>query len=238
MIFIYYTNLKLNQITSQDSITNLMKNGKYKLEDYERLLNNIVSNIPGDREKTAACALFLTMVFPHLPYFFAGGHESNGNVEAGIDSEWGTLRRQGVGDHKGEDLPYSLDCSSFMTWCYKTAGTGNYTNWTVKSYVKHGKGQIYDLQKGSNSQEIFNKVRIGDLAVNSDDSHIGMVVKVDRENNQIVVAHCSSSGGGMNLTAIQVFDDYTEIVDDSCERDSSTSGTDYFTKFIHMNYKD
>ncbi len=89
------------------------------------------------------------------------------------------------------------------------------------------------------SDDAFDKIKPGDMTVNSDNSHIGMIVDVDYEKREVVVAHCSGSGNGMNLTRLRVLDDGTTvIVDDSCDRDSSTSGTDYFTKFIHMNYKE
>ena len=62
---------------------------------------------------------------------------------------------------------------------------------------------------------------------------------VNYEKREIIVAHCSGSGHGMNLTKIRILEDGSSvIIDDSCDRDSDTSKINYFTKVIHLTYND
>ena len=226
--------------TARKTLMSRMEDDEYNSEYYEELLSRMMDGISSDRERTVAAALFMTMIFPQMPYFFGGGHAVYTLTDEGIDEDWGTIQRQKYGQNAGNDIPYSLDCSSFMSWCFYNAHTGDYDNWVVADFTYRATQNRSEDVFDYGSDDAFDKIKPGDMTVNSDNSHIGMIVDVDYEKREVVVAHCSGSGNGMNLTRLRVLDDGTTvIVDDSCDRDySDTDPEDYFTTVLHMTYDD
>ena len=136
-------------------------------------------------------------------------------------------------------MPNSMDCSAFMSWCFKNANSSdkNVDNWVVSEYVNNGMNNSKVVS--FKSDDVFSSIRRGDMTSNEHDDHIGMIVDVNYEKREIIVAHCSGSGHEMNLTKIRILEDGSSvIIDDSCDRDSDTSKINYFTKVIHLTYND
>lgn len=228
----------LKDITNRKSLMERIESGEYNRENYEKLLEKLMSDTSNNRDRTVSAALFMTMLFPEMPYFYGGGHEIHGIVPKGIDPKWGYDKKQTVGEHTGEYLPNSMDCSAFMSWCFKNANSSNKNvdNWTVNDYVNIGmnNSKVIDF----NSEDVFSSIKPGDMTSNENNDHIGMIVDVNYDSREIIVAHCSSSGGGMNLTKMEIKDDGTSvIIDDSCDRDPDTSKINYFTKVLHLTYE-
>ena len=78
------------------------------------------------------------------------------------------------------------------------------------------------------SADVYNKVEPGDLAYMS--GHIGVIIS--KKDNNLVIAHCSGSGEGMNITKIST--ETGKVVEDSSKPDRV--GKNYFTDVIAMDY--
>lgn len=211
---------KLSDLISKNEIT-----AGYDYEFYNKLLDQVKATATNDRERSTACALFLATAFPHLPYFWGGGHNYN---QQGVDSLWGTdqLVTAGGSDTTGTYIPYSMDCSGFVDWAFfnggVTNGMENCSNCTG-DYSRYG--EINSIT----AQDIFKKANPGDLAYM--DGHIGMIV--DKQDGDFIIAHCSGSGKGMNLTRIS--SETGLVVEDSSKADRV--GEEYFTDIIVMDYE-
>ena len=229
------SNIKLQDKISGIELTDLYGNKVYDTEYYNKLLSDILSGAKTEREKVVASGLFLSMVFPHISYFYGGehGHFSTDSL-SGVDPNWGTIRHN---DTNGKNIPYSLDCSSFVSWCLFNSETQS----TLAN--KGSTVSTYESKLGSTpiSSEVMDKLRPGDLVTGSKkDPHIGLVVDVNHSNNTFTVAHVSGSGKGMNFT---VMDAKTgTCVDDTSwaayDDDHHRVGSNYFQNVIYMNYDD
>lgn len=228
-------NMSLQEKISGIELTDLYNNKTYDPEKYNALLSNILSGAKTEREKVVASGLFLAMVFPHISYFYGGEHgHFNTDSLSGVDGNWGVIRHN---SSNGKNIPYSLDCSSFVSWCLFNSNT-------KETLAKKGSTvRTYEKNIGSTpiSSEVMSKLRPGDLVTgSSSDPHIGLVVDVNYSTNQFTVAHVSGSGKGMNFT---VMDASTGL----CVNDTSVAaykensprvGSKYFRNVIYMDYDD
>jgi cell wall-associated NlpC family hydrolase len=116
--------------------------------------------------------------------YFWGGKFS----QLGFCADWGKPRLvQAVGSkNTGNTIPYGLDCSGFVDWCYVQAGFGN---------VLSGGGTYYQFDK---SYEV-TEPQLGDLVFNRDCSHIGIFAGY--RNGQ---AMCINSLGDKGVTYREV----------------------------------
>ena len=210
---------------------------EWQVQYYNKLLTEYLSeHNNSQREKSVAAAIFLTTMFPKLPYFWGGGHDETKDELIGIDASWGTQKEIVFGGDEdyiiGSKWPKSLDCSGFVSWCMINADANINSCYSTTDFKT--KGQLHSITE----ENIIDKVQIGDLADFARGAeHVGIIVNIEKENNTITVAHCSGSGKGMNLTTI---DTQTGLVvaDDVGLTGNSRVGEKYFENIILWNYND
>lgn len=227
-------NMTLQEKISSIELSDLYNNERFNASSYNQMLQNILSGAKTEREKVVASALFLAMVFPHISYFYGGehGHFDTDSLY-GVDENWGTIRT----NYKGKSIPYSLDCSSFVSWCLFNSNA-------MENLAKTGSTvSTYESKLGSTpiSSDVMNRIKPGDLVTaSSDDPHIGIVVDVNYSDNTFTVAHVSGSGNGMNFTVMSA-DTGTCVNDTSTaayRNENPRVGSKYFRNVIFMNYDD
>ena len=98
--------------TLADMISKDEIKANYDYKYYNNLLNQVLDSLDTTREKTTMSAIFLATVFPHLPYFWGGGHEKNC---LGVDPEWGSEKQvtDAGSSTTGKYLPYSFPVIRF-----------------------------------------------------------------------------------------------------------------------------
>ena len=214
--------IPLSDIISQEDI----KEG-YDSDYYNSILNDILANSNGERDKVVNAAMFMSSIFPHLPYYWGGGHFYD---QEGVDPSWGTGRVvTSPGDETtNTEKPYSLDCSGYVDWLFYNSDfvTDEAYKLNDVAYVNNGLGSY----EGITEDGIASRVKPGDLAHMK--NHVGVVVATN--GNIITVSHCSGGGVGMGLTNIDV--NTGLVVDDSAK--DERIGKPYFTEIIHIDYDD
>lgn len=215
------TSIGLNDaLKSQYSNTFNEELTDYDFEYYQKLFNKVLSMASDERAKSTMAAIFLATSFPHMNYFWGGGHDKICN---GLDPTWGQPRvvtAEGS-ESTGTERPNSLDCSGYVSWALKNGG-----------YNIEGPMTTWDLEKIGNKIPITaatqNNIQAGDLA--SMEGHIGMIIKVD--GNEITVSHCSGTGG-MSITKMNTA---TGLVTEDWNKEANRVGQPYFTDIIKVNY--
>lgn len=196
----------------------------YNYQTKQELLDAYVESKKGTRAKVTASAFFLATNFYHLPYFWGGGHD---HIANGLDPEWGSQKTVTAADSKttGHSLPYSVDCSGYVSWALKNGGYNINAPLEVSGLKAQGSSSTL---KGIDINEVQN----GDLGylARGNEEHIGIIV--NKEGNELTFAHCSGSGNGMNLTTI---DTSTGLVSSDATNPERV-GTEYFTEVVKMNY--
>ena len=192
----------------------------YNYEYYQNLFNKTISKASDERTKSTMAAIFLATSFPHMNYFWGGGHDT---ICEGLDPTWGqpkVVTAEGS-TTTGTEMPNSLDCSGYVSWALKNGG-----------YNIDGPMTTYDLENIGNKTPITtatqNNIQAGDLAFM--EGHVGMIIKVD--GNEITVSHCSGTGG-MNITKM---DTTTGLVTEDWNQEANRVGKTYFTDVIKVNY--
>lgn len=193
----------------------------YDYDYYQSLFNKTMSLATDNRTRTTMAALFLATSFPHMNYFWGGGHES---ICEGLDPTWGQTRivtAEGS-ESTGTERPNSLDCSGYISWVLKNGG-----------YNINAPMTTWDLEKIGEKIPIINanqnNIQVGDLA--SMEGHVGMVIKVD--GNEITISHCSGTGG-MSITKM---DTTTGLVTEDWNQEANRVGQPYFTDIIKIDYE-
>ena len=194
----------------------------YDYDYYQSLFNKAMSLATDNRTRTTMAALFLATSFPHMNYFWGGGHES---ICEGLDPTWGDPRLVTAegSETTGTKQPNSLDCSGYVSWVLKNGGYNiekPMTTWELEN--------IGEKTPLINSNE--NDIKVGDLAYM--DGHIGVIVRID--NKDITISHCSGTGG-MNITKM---DTTTGLVTEDWNKEANRVGQPYFTDIIKVNYND
>lgn len=193
----------------------------YDYEYYQGLLNKTLSLATDERTKSTMAAIFLATSFPHMNYFWGGGHDT---ICEGLDPTWGQTRivtAEGS-ESTGTERPNSLDCSGYISWVLKNGG-----------YNINAPMTTWDLEKIGEKIPIINanqnNIQVGDLA--SMEGHVGMVIKVD--GNEITISHCSGTGG-MSITKM---DTTTGLVTEDWNQEANRVGQPYFTDIIKIDYE-
>lgn len=197
----------------------------YDHEYYETLLEKTLKSATGERAKSVAAALFLATSFPHMNYFWGGGHDK---ISIGLDPSWGEPKVVTAAGSKttGTKQPNSLDCSGYISWALKNGGYDISKPMVTSELEKLG-------EKVPITKANENNIKVGDLAYMQD--HVGMIINVDK--NVITVSHCSGSGDGMNITKM---DTNTGIVIEDWNGRETTNtrvGKTYFTDIVKVNYQ-
>lgn len=194
----------------------------YDAEYYQKILDSLLNNAKGTRARSTVAAIFLATSFPHLPYFWGGGHDS---ISIGVDPTWGTPKTVTAGGDEttGTEQPNSLDCSGYISWALKNGGYDIDSPMVTTELEDLGMQQQL---KGADPETI----KTGDFGYMS--GHIGMVVNV--EGDKVTIAHCSGSGNGMNLTIMDVTTG--KVIEDATNKERI--GKEYFDRIISIEYKD
>jgi len=205
----------------------------YDVTHYNDAMEKYNSTISSQRDRVVANAVFLSTGFPHLSYFYTGGHSSN---ITGVDSSWGTVKRVPAGENTGKERPYSLDCSGFVNWDFYNSGVSK-NRINCSSVTGLSKGEKYSYYNLGNCESItsngvFNRVHPGDLAYMP--GHIGIVVY--KNDNTITVAHVCDSGINIGMDLTKIDTNTGLIVDDALKPDRV--GEPYFTDVIEVKYDD
>lgn len=196
----------------------------YDYEYYQELLNKALNLAKTTRAKSTMAAIFLSTTFPHMNYFWGGGHDK---ISEGLDPTWGTPKvvTAAGSDTTGTEQPNSLDCSGYISWSLKNGGYD-----ISKPMVTGELEQLGEKIPITGSAE--KNIQVGDLAYM--DGHVGMIIR--KYGTEITVSHCSGSGNGMNITKI---DTTTGLVtEDYSNASKDRIGNPYFTDIIKLNYKD
>ena len=212
----------------------------YDYKFYNNLLSELQSTTSTKKEKVVVNAIFLTTVFPHMPYYWGGGHLPSDDVE-GVNKKWGTntpIAFGGDDDQKyGEEWPLSLDCSGFVNWTIYNSGYDkskiNHECNSESYHIYGNKAERSDNYIFIKTQEALDTVEPGDIAhigQQTDHLHVGIVVS--RTGNNVIIAHCSWDGEGMNLTEMNLKTGL--VLDDSKATDRI--GKPYFGEFVSMDY--
>lgn len=93
----------------------------------------------------------------------------------------------------GTIRPFGLDCSGFVTWSFINSG---YTAAQI------GHGAATQATKGTRIS--WASATPGDLALYSDNSHIGIVAGRD-SNGSVLVIHCASGANNVVITTSRGF---------------------------------
>ena len=194
----------------------------YDYDYYQSLFNKAMSLATDNRTRTTMAALFLATSFPHMNYFWGGGHES---ICEGLDPTWGDPRLVTAegSETTGTKQPNSLDCSGYVSWVLKNGGYNiekPMTTWELEN--------IGEKTPLINSNE--KDIKVGDFAYM--DGHISVIVRID--NKDITISHCSGTGG-MNITKM---DTTTGLVTEDWNKEANRVGQPYFTDIIKVNYND
>ncbi|MBQ9011250.1 MAG: C40 family peptidase [Bacilli bacterium] len=209
-------------------------------------LTETLAGCNGTRERAVAAAVFLATNFPKLPYFWGGGHSESYEEMLGINRKLGSSQivTEAYGEEyiQGQSYTYGYDCSGFVSWCLINAGYPNFTRTEVVRELNNIEGS---QRIGIASEGAIEKVKPGDLAIIGD-SHIGIVIDVNKETNEITIAHESGSGGGMNITTQSTLtgkitaDDLgsTNDINQNNKEIQPRIDQNYFTEIVLMDYPD
>ncbi|MDR0930346.1 MAG: C40 family peptidase [Clostridiales bacterium] len=120
-----------------------------------------------------------------VPYFWGG----NTSVK-GWDSTWWSLKRITAGGSalqpQGSLQDYGLDCGGFVDWAYNTAGV-------ARPYAG-----TFNLNNKSTDASLFYKA--GDIAFNSDLSHVAIYLY--SENGKEYYVHASNANSGVIVSSL------------------------------------
>lgn len=127
------------------------------------------------------------MTVGKVSYFWGGKSYS-----VGWDSRWGTPAEVTSPGHStsGTTIPYGLDCSGFVLWCYIQLGEGK-----AETIEKLGAGTWNQWDKTTAVKK--SDVRIGDLAFinqypGNSGNHVGICIGF-LKNGEPLIAHCSAT---------------------------------------------
>ena len=152
--------------------------------DVLEVLNALPPDLSADRRKVVETALRLV---GKVNYFWGGK-----SYVMGWDSRWGQLARVTAPDSSttGTYRPYGLDCSGFLDWALRNAGQPSDGHWYI----------------GTNLNEVTEADALpGDMALNADASHIGVVVGRD-STGQLLICHCSAGANNVVVTEFEASD--------------------------------
>ena len=149
--------------------------------DVLEVLNALSPDLSADRRKAVEAALQLV---GKVNYFWGGKSHV-----IGWDSRWGQLARVTAPDSSttGTYRPYGLDCSGFLDWTFRNASMPSDGHWYI----------------GTNLSEVpENEALPGDMALNADASHIGLVVGRNSAG-RLLICHCSAGANNVVVTGFE-----------------------------------
>lgn len=121
----------------------------------------------------------------------------------GWDQNWGIPRKVTAPGSRttGTTRPFGLDCSGFVDWAFHNA---------IGEYV--GKGGGASTQHSYCTNIEWKDAQPGDLVFYPKDTHVGIVVGKDN-NDELLIIHCASSYNNVVITNRKEF---TSIARPTC----------------------
>ncbi|MBQ1551624.1 MAG: CHAP domain-containing protein [Bacilli bacterium] len=220
---------------------------------YELMFTKAMNESTSKKEKAAIAAIFLTSVYPHMPYDWGGGHyEYDYYSEESINKTLGETYNGMSCDFQEKERLRTYDCSGFTSWVLKEAGYPK-EMWSYENDNKRYPTSVDGIVANSHNKQQFgkdydsNSCSVGDIAYmhneekvgDFNDDHIGVVVA--KEGDVITVAHVSAGSGnhkqvesaGFGYTKINV--KTGEVIDDSTCKKNDRMGKVYFTHTASVN---
>lgn len=167
--------------------------GAYRVLSEKQIEKIRAQNVYENERQRVVAEAALSLV-GRVSYFWGGKY-----YEQGECAEWGTLKTvtSEGSSTTGSTIPFGLDCSGFVTWCY--AQLGNDREWLLETIGDGTWNQWYK------SEEIAKEdAGIGDIAFiraypTKQGNHVGIVVGF--LNGEPVIAHCSPAENGVVVTS-------------------------------------
>ncbi len=244
------TNDLINSV-SQESLDGPLSEEEWKR--YELMFTKAMNECSSRKEKAAVAAIFMTSVYPHIPYDWGGGHyPSDVSSEDSINRHLGETYR-GI-DSTFQENPrlHTYDCSGFTSWVLKEAGYPD-DMWTYTSDGTKYPTNVDGIVSNSSNRQQFgpdydiDNTSVGDICYMHDeepgpdvvDDHIGVVVA--KEGDVITVAHVSAGHSDNRLQSESAGAGYTkinvktgEVLEDSTSKRDDRVGKVYFTHTASM----
>ncbi len=193
------------------------------IEPYEKEMNEILASSKTQREKVTNLAIFLACSFPKLPYELANRSGHDGSSLLGLS--W-------VRNH-------TLDCSGFVNWCFENSGLSIPEGYGITTSYEKLVGPAN--KESIVSDTILETTKPGDFAyINNaqrNRDHIGIVIDVKKDTKELVIAHESGSGNGMNITTISTVTGKITSDDVGSSGENRVGEDLYFEHILHMKYE-
>lgn len=160
-----------DMLTERGSLGEAMHDIDVSEADAVEVLRALPADLPEDRHRVVSTALGLV---GKVNYFWGGKSSASG-----WDDRWGIPAKVWADGSSttGTYRPYGLDCTGFLDWTLRNAGLHSDGQWHI----------------GTNLTEVSAEdAQPGDVALNADNSHVGMVVGRD-EDDELLVCHCSAA---------------------------------------------
>ncbi len=174
-------------LENSDAFTGTMQSLAVSDATAREILENLPEDLSEERKLIVkkACSLV-----GKVTYFWGGKSSA-----IGWDSEWGKMKTVTAAGSvtTGKTRPFGLDCSGFVTSVFINAGFS-------ESYIGHGVGN----QTAKGVLITWDEAEPGDLAVYSDNSHIGIVAGRN-ENGHLLIIHCNAWANNVSITGEEGF---------------------------------
>ena len=181
-------------LENSDAFTGTMQSLAISDATAKEILENLPEDLSEERKLIVkkACSLVGKVTY------FWGGKSSC----IGWDSEWGKMKAVTAAGSvtTGKTRPFGLDCSGFVTWVFINAGFS-------ESHIGHGVGN----QAAKGVRITWDEAEPGDLAVYSDNSHIGIVAG-RKDNGSLLVIHCNAGANNVTITDEEGFGYYVRAI--------------------------
>ena len=149
------------------------------------------AELPPLRQRVTDSAVLLN---GRVSYFWGGKSDA-----IGFDPAWGEPRvvESRGSETTGQTLPYGMDCSGFLTWCFVQSGISF-------EQAKRAIGNGSENQWKRSYKVEWENLLPGDFVFQhrpggADGNHVGIVLGFDGAGEP-VIAHCSYSLGGCVIT--------------------------------------
>ena len=215
---------------------------------YELMFTKAMNEANSKNEKAAVAAVFMTSVYPHMPYDWGGGHYlSDYDCKDSINRDLGETYNGMPCNYLENKRLRTYDCSGFTSWVLKEAGYPK-TVWSNGETVNDVDHLISNAKSTQQFGKTFNinNCSVGDVAYMHNEEpigdyvydHIGVIVA--KEGDVITVSHISG-GSNIHLQSESAGLGYTkintktgEVVDDSTCKKDEIMGKVYFTHVAKM----
>lgn len=220
---------------------------------YEMMFNKAMSEATSKKEKAAIAAIFMTSVYPHMPYDWGGGHAFEYSDNYSIVRELGETYNGLPCGFQENVRQHTFDCSGYTSWILKEAGYPEELWVYMKNGERSGGTNVDGLVAHAKSKQAFGEdfdidnCSVGDIAYMHDeepigdfcDDHIGVIVA--KEGDIITVSHVSAGSSKKPLQSESAGIGYTkintktgEVIDDSTNKRDDRIGKVYFTHTASM----